>query len=331
MDQTALELLKRLFEKSPDWVILADKSWKPVWSNRPVDDVPAVGERLLLPASHWEPAERPFFFHDTLYHCCTFGMEDKGLRVLELRPVLRDRFDLELMSRILQPMIVSCTGIFHELDETQARDLHSYLNTMMGGILRIYRMTYIEKELRRGEKGEWTQELFSLKSVLQPVAEETRRLMQHFAAVTYECGEQPMFVRGDLAGFRAAFLAGAVQCFRKPECEQSVRLTLHRNEDKAERTVTVRPESEPRRGLEGQLRDFGDLTQEKFLLEQYCAAFHIQSAFSEQDGAVTFRMELDLAEPGTVIQFRSPAVRASGSYFDPISVMLARIRFREYF
>ena len=331
MDQAALELLKRLYARSADWVVIADQNWNSIWNSRPELDVTELGKRLLLPASHWDPAKRPFFHDGNLYHCNCFGIPEEGLRVLEFHPVLQERFDLDLMSSVLQSMIVSCTAIFHELDDTEARDLRTYLNTMMGGILRIYRMTYIEKELRRGGRGEWTQELFGLQSVIQPIAEETQKLMRQYATVTYECGEAPIFVRGDLAGFRAAVLAALVQCFKKPEFEQSIRITLHRSGEQAELTITVRSESEQRRELQGQLRDFGDLTQEQFLLEQYCTAFGIRTEFSEQDDAVKFRMLLDPAKPDTVIRFQSAAGRASGSYFDPISVMLARIRFREYF
>lgn len=331
MNQNALEMLKRLYGASADWIIITDGCWNPVWSTRKDVSIPNLRCRLLMTGDGWESAERPLLWEDALYYCTVLGSEADGLRVVVLRPVLRDRFDLDLMSSILQSMIVSCSALFHELDDTSAKDMRGYLNRLMSGVLRIYRMTYLEKEVRRGAAGQWDVSVFGLQSVIQPIFEETRNLLRSCAHVTYECGERTIFLRGDLTGFRTAVLAALVMCVRKPEFEQNIRFELHREGERPVLTITVHPETELRHGLQGQLIDFGDLSQEKFLLNQYCAAFGVHFSFTEQDDTVTFRMESDPAQPDTLIQFRSPSGRADGSYFDPIPVILARIRFRDYF
>lgn len=330
MNLGSLEMLKRLYAGSEDWIMIADENWDIVWNSRDTI-IPDPQRTLILTADWWENTIRPFTCGNALYHCYIHCSREDGLRVLRFQPALSGVFDFTVVTDIVQAMVSTCTALYHALDDDSARDCRPYLNTLMGNILRIYRMMFIEQQIRHGANQEWESVTLGIQSVLQPITDKVQGLMRQFARVQYECGEPIMYAKGDPKGFRAAILSAMLLCIRMPEMEQDIRITLHREEKHAILCFTASPESEPRRNMEEQCRNFGDISPERQLLDMYCDAFGIRSAFTDSEGTVTCRLEIPLCEPETVIQFRSSAVSGADGYFDPIAVMLARVCLRSYF
>ena len=330
MKQSALEVLKRLFNESEDWILIVNEGWESVWSNR-TTEIPDLRERLILPHDFWKNVVRPFVYCDLIYHCHVRCSCEDGLRVLQFQPALKGTFDFTTLSSLIQSMISACTVLYRELDEAGAIDLRPHLNSLVGDLLRIYRMMFMDMEFERGQRKDWETATFGLQAVIAPIYEECRNLMRHFACVDYECGEPAMFTRGDLRGFRCAVLSAMLMCIRQPALSQNIRISLHRENDHAALSFSVTPDIGKKRDSYIPAFDSENMLAEQYLLDQYCNAFDIRTEFSQTGDTVSCRMEIPLSAPAVNIQLNSSSGNADRGYFDLTPVMLARVHIRNYF
>lgn len=329
MNPTALETLKRFYSGSEDWILIVNESWEVLWSTR-ADRIPELRQSMILPEDCWENVTRPFVQGDQLFHCYVRCSREDGLRVMQFQPALNSSLDFAAITSIVQAMISTCTALYYDLDKHAARESRRYLNVLMADILRIYRMLYIELELQRGQDGQWDAAAFGLLSVIEPICKELQELIP-FSSVSLSCEEKGLFAHGDAKGFQAAAISALLLCFRESEQPQAIRISLHREETKAVLHFEVSYAKQKRLDLDSRRYDFGDILPEKSLLEQYCNAFEIVTAFESTESGTVCRMEIPLAKPDTLIQLCSTPGRVESGYFEPIPVMLARIRLREFF
>lgn len=330
MNQNAFDVVKRLYSSSDEWIMIVDEEWNIRWSSRN-ETISELRERLLMQENSWENTIRPFTHEDILYDCYISSSREDGLHVLRFHPSLQGVSDFAMMTAIIQAMISTCTAIFENLDEMTASDMRPYLNALVGDILRIYRILFLEQENKRCMDGKLKSEVFGLQSVLEPIAVKSRSLMRHFATVHFECVDTPLFAQGDLRSFGCAALSAFLLCFRKPEKTQDICISLQRVEQNAVLEFAVTAQERDRTDLKHTPPDFGNLHAEKLLLKQYCHASGIQTEFSETEDTVSCRMTVPLTERGNVVRLRAESLSGANGYFDPVLVMLARVHFRNYF
>ena len=329
MNQTTLETLQRLYSEDKMETVILDKDWNVIWSSCCVEGMNFLA-LLRVPKDYWENVRRPVIIGMSLFHCEILSNEEDGFRVLRLQEAKNDIFDKSAFTDVLQAMISTCTAMTQLLQDMDVNEFTLYPNQIMANTLRIYRMVFMEREIRRGLDGAWERSTFDGNAMMAGICRHMQNLLRQFAEVNLRCDSSPLFIIGDVRGFQCMVLTAYLLCVRHPEMNQTVNIRMQRGAMHSVLTIKVKHGKRKRVDLAGQMHNFGNMEPEKLLLAEYCRYFCLKPEFKEDDEEMSFRVELENSQDTSIIQMSTTASLAEQGYFNLPDVLLSRLRYRDF-
>lgn len=327
MKEETLQLLQRCYADSREPVLLMDEEWNVVWS------IHNPGLGLLPPLlgvreDSWESCVRTLHLGEGSWECSLVCNRQDGVRIAALHQPERSvvPMDTEVVSNAITAVNAACASL-----HTLGPDSLEPIRVITGSCMKIYRMTYLQKELERRQAGYWRREVFSVRNALISVKEHIEGVLGDLVDVELNICEEQAFLEADIGAFAAAVLSAAVICYSVPEKRQLLGITVNKPEDKLILTVSMTPTPEGRRDPASIPSVFGTTEGELMLLDAFCREYEGRWIQYEHADTVLCRIDLPAAAPSGFLTFNSPVERTEGRFFNKYEVLLARIYFRGIF
>ncbi len=331
MKEQAFETLKSLYSGSTEPCVILDENWETLWSwnMKPLD---GLYEKLGVREDSWENVNRVIGMEDGRYLCRLMCCAEEKLRAAQFMPMGASGFEPAVINDIVQGMESLCNTLYEDLDRQNLNDERDLLNVVEGNILRIHRMNYIQQELERMRAGAWTPTVVNLQNFLLSSVQKMESLLRSAVEMELECCPDYLFVTGDADALRTMLFAAVVLTVKKPQYKGRVGFELSCEEQTAVLTITAEHTDELRSDLNVQTIHFGSLAPEQELVDRCCKQFDIRVLTAEQGNTSMMRFEMPRRkESSGPIVFNSPIMDGAPGFFEPVSAMMARIRYRNRF
>lgn len=327
MKQEALELLKRCYENSQEPVLLMDENWNVVW------DIHNPGFGYLPPLlrvhpNSWESCQKTLHFGKQRWECSLICNQQDEVRIAMLHCPEKKAvpIDTEVISSALTSVNAACACL-HDLGP----ECLEPVRIITGSCMKIYRMTYLQRELERQEAGFWRREPVAVRNLLISVKENIEAVLGDLVDVELDNCDGDVCLETDMDAFAATLLSMVALCYRVPEKRQKLEISADQSERKLILTVSMSPTPEDRRNLDSILSGFGGTEGEQLLLDAFCKEYDGHWVQNTIQDTVSYRITLDAAEPSGILTFNSELKSMEGRFFNKYQALLARIHFRGIF
>lgn len=329
MNEQAFETLKALYSGSTEPSVILNENWETLWSWN-MEPIDRLYKELGLRGDCWENVNRVIGIADGKYLCRLMCSPADGLRAAQFMPMgVSCGFEPTVLNEIVQGMESLCGALHRDLDDLELQDEFLLLNAFEGNILRIHRMNYIQQELERMRAGAWTTSVVNLKNVLIPTFYKANSLLRRVMHLELTCCDENLFVTGDLGALRTVILSVLLLTVKEPQYYNDITFDLSFEEQSAFLTITAKRMDERRNDLDVQTIHFGSSAPEQELVDRYCKQYDVQVLATGKGNTSTMRLELPLCKDSPrMIELHSPIQDGAPDFFDPVSAMVARIRYR---
>lgn len=327
MKNDELQMLVRCYENSREPVLLLDENWQVLWSNRN----PGVGylpEMLGIPEESWESCVKEFRLCDDRYVCSLVCNRQDGVRIAVLHQP--DAGVIPVDTGVISNALSSVNAACSELHRKRPEDAE-LLDAIAGNCYKIYRTTYLQRELDRRQAGFWQKTCFSVRAALVDLGAHIEGVLGDTTDLEMHICEAQICLEADKDAFVIAMLSAVVLCYCEPEKRQALDIVLEQAEDKLILTVSMEPTPEDRDDHRKRLGDFGTTEGEQIFLDTFCKEYNGKWMLFHTEQLTSCRIELPAAELSDSLTIGTGMERREGRFFNKYEVLLARICFRGFY
>ncbi len=301
MNTEKFNLLKEIYAKDKNLVMIADEKWNVIWSNQKTDIINISNTLGLLP-DDWK-TDKITQPEEGIRYTFRYLKQD-GIRIVsqEIDPLKLVFPVMNVLTSAVQTEALNCRAIYRMMEELPEGDDLSLLGSFSGNCYRMYRLAHILREIYEIESNITEDMCFSLNAQLEEISENLELLYRRYISLECEFGEKKIFVNMEKGAFVSAILAGICVALLAPDKYQRIRIELNEEKDIAVIQITVEPEmgdEQPDRRL--QIKDLEVIANDKEYLQCFCKKYQCQWDLQTEGNNAVFSLRIPISEQKKVL------------------------------